>query len=183
MKNGNLKTYAAWLPQKSWLPLILDVINVEGRCLITDFGTSHINMATAATGKLSSMTLCFTVPEAILGNKKPTKEFDIWSLGCLFYETLSRKSPYYQYKLEAQIINALNNKELPKRPGTDDDDAEEEDEYDWPDHDYDTIDDQRLDSESLMDNDRHVQYWNQATLQEWISTAIRLNVARYAPLT
>ncbi|KXN84856.1 Cytokinesis protein sepH [Leucoagaricus sp. SymC.cos] len=165
MKNGNLKTYAARLPQKFRLPLILDVVNglqylhglgvvhgdlkgqnvlisVEGRCLITDFGTSHINTATAASGKLSSTTLCFTAPKAILGNKKPTKEFDIWSLGCLFYETLSRKSPYYQYKLEAQIINALNNKELPKRPGTDDDDAEEEDEYDWPDHDYDTIDDQ-----------------------------------------
>ncbi|KXN84852.1 Cell division control protein 15 [Leucoagaricus sp. SymC.cos] len=165
MKNGNLKTYAARLPQKSRLPLILDVVNglqylhglgvvhgdlkgqnvlisVEGRCLITDFGTSHINTATAASGKLSSTTLCFTAPKAILGNKKPTKEFDIWSLGCLFYETLLRKSPYYQYKLEAQIINALNNKELPKQPGSDDDDAEEEDDYDWPDHDYDTIDDQ-----------------------------------------
>ncbi|KXN92522.1 Alpha-xylosidase [Leucoagaricus sp. SymC.cos] len=165
MKNGNLKTYAAQRPQKSRLPLILDVINglqylhglgvvhgdlkrqnvlisVKGHSLITNFGTSHINTATAASGKLSSTTLYFTTPKAILGNKKPTKEFDIWSLGCLFYETLSRKSPYYQYKLEAQIINALNNKELPKRPGTDDDDVEEEDEYDWPDHDYDTIDDQ-----------------------------------------
>ncbi|KXN92510.1 hypothetical protein AN958_05364 [Leucoagaricus sp. SymC.cos] len=114
MKNRNLKTYTAQLPQKSQLPLILDVVNglqflhglgvvhsdlkgqnilisVKGRCLITNF-----------------------VLEEILENKKPMKEFDIWSLGCLFYEMLSWKSSYYQCKLEAQIINALNNKELLK---------------------------------------------------------------------
>ncbi|KXN81902.1 Mitogen-activated protein kinase kinase kinase YODA [Leucoagaricus sp. SymC.cos] len=121
------------------------LISAEGRGLITDFGTSHVNTATAFSGKLSSTTLCFTAPEAILGDKKPTKEFDIWSLGCLFYETLSRKSPYYQYSSEVQIFAALSRKELPKRPGSIDDNDEERDEYDWDDdikQDCDAIDDQ-----------------------------------------
>ncbi|KXN85808.1 hypothetical protein AN958_10815 [Leucoagaricus sp. SymC.cos] len=168
MKNGNLKTHAARLPQKSRLPLISDVvsglqylhdlgvvhgdlkgenilISDEGRGLITDFGTSHINTASAATGSLSSTTLRFSAPETVLGNKKPTKEFDIWSLGCVFYAILSRKPPFYQYKMEVQIIAALTRKEVPKRPGLSDDDDAEKDEFDWDDdikQDYDAIDDQ-----------------------------------------
>ncbi|KXN89682.1 Mitogen-activated protein kinase kinase kinase 5 [Leucoagaricus sp. SymC.cos] len=168
MKSGNLKNYAARLPQKSRLPLISDVVNGlqylhdlgvvhgdlkgenvlisdEGRGLITDFGTSHINTASAATGSLSSTTLRFSAPETVLGNKKPTKEFDIWSLGCLFYAILSRKPPFYQYQLEVQIIAALTRKEVPKRPGFSDEDDAEKDEFDWDDdikQDYDAIDDQ-----------------------------------------
>ncbi|KXN81648.1 hypothetical protein AN958_04070 [Leucoagaricus sp. SymC.cos] len=189
MQNGNMKDYAARLPQNSRLPLMLDVINglqylhglgivhgdlkgqnvlisVQGRGLITDFGTSHINTATAFSGKLSTTTLCFTAPEAISGNKKATREFDIWSLGCLFYEvqllpflswvssqfesfqTLSRKPPYYQYSSDIQIFAALSRKERPKRPGSTDDDDEERDEYDWDDdlkQNYDAIDDQAWD--------------------------------------
>ncbi|KXN81514.1 Cytokinesis protein sepH [Leucoagaricus sp. SymC.cos] len=168
MKNGNLKYYAARLPQKSRLPLISDVVNGlhylhdlgivhgdlkgenvlisdEGRGLITDFGASHINTATAATGSLSLTTLRFSAPETVLGNKTPTKKFDIWSLGCLLYEALSRKPPYHQYKMDVQIISALTRKETPSRPGFSNYDDTEEDEYDWDDdikQDYDTIDDQ-----------------------------------------
>ncbi|KXN89687.1 Serine/threonine-protein kinase CTR1 [Leucoagaricus sp. SymC.cos] len=144
MKNGNLRDFAAQLPQKSWLPLIFDVVNGlcylhnlgvvhgdlkgenvlisdEGRGLITDFGMSHINMATAATGSLSLTMLHFSVPETLLGNRTPTKKFDIWSLGCLLYE------------------------EMPKRLSSTDDDDTEKDEYGWDDdieEDYDAIDDQ-----------------------------------------
>ncbi|KXN89686.1 Tyrosine-protein kinase CSK [Leucoagaricus sp. SymC.cos] len=122
------------------------LISDDGHGLITDFGTSHINMATAATGSLSSTMLHFSAPEMVLGNRKPTKEFDIWSLGCLFYAILSRKAPYYQYQMKVQIIAALTRKEVPKRPSSaDDDDGEEKDDYDWDDdikQDYDAIDDQ-----------------------------------------
>ncbi|KXN83999.1 Cytokinesis protein sepH [Leucoagaricus sp. SymC.cos] len=165
MKNGNLQAYARRLPQKSRLPLISDVVNGlhylhelgvvhgdlkgqnilisdEGRGLITDFGAAHITTATAASGSLSATTLRFSAPEMILGSKKPSKEFDIWSVGCLFYEILSRKAPYYEYKLEVQIIAALSRKEPPTRPGTANTDKEEKDDWDDDfDQDWDTIDD------------------------------------------
>ncbi|KXN90938.1 Cell division control protein 15 [Leucoagaricus sp. SymC.cos] len=164
MKNGNLKGYADRLPQRSRLPLILDVVKgmqylhdlgvVHGdlkgenvlisdakRGLLTDFGTSHVTTTTVTSSELSSTTLCFTAPEAFLGNKKPTKEYDIWSLGCLFYQVLSRKSPYYQYQTDVQIQAALTRKELPKQPGSsDDDDNQGEDDYDQWDDDYEPID-------------------------------------------
>ncbi|KXN81654.1 Ribosomal protein S6 kinase alpha-5 [Leucoagaricus sp. SymC.cos] len=166
MKNGNLHDYAPHLSQKSRLALISDIVhglhylhelgivhgdlkgqNVlisdEGQCLITDFGASHITTATTASGSLSVTTLRFSAPEMILGNKKPSKEFDIWSVGCLFYEVLSRKEPYYEYKYEVQIIAALSRKELPTRPGTTTNDVEEKDDWDDDfDQDWDTIDDQ-----------------------------------------
>ncbi|KXN85983.1 Ribosomal protein S6 kinase alpha-5 [Leucoagaricus sp. SymC.cos] len=166
MKNGNLRDYAPRLSQKSRLPLISDVvhglhylhelgvvhgdlkgqnilISDEGRGLITDFGASHITTATAASGTLSATTLRFTAPEMLLGDKKPSKEFDIWSVGCLFYEVLSRKEPYYEYKYEVQIVAALSRKQPPMRPGTSADNTEEKDDWDDDfDQDWDTIDDQ-----------------------------------------
>ncbi|KXN92521.1 Mitogen-activated protein kinase kinase kinase 5 [Leucoagaricus sp. SymC.cos] len=168
MKNGNLRDYASWLAQKSWLPLIFDVVNGlrylhdlgvvhgnlkgenvlisnEGHGLITDFGTSHVNMTTAATGSLSLTTLRFSAPETVLGNRTSTKKFNIWLLGCLLYEVLSRKPPYYQYKSEVQIIAALTRKEMLKCPGSIDDNDAEKDECGWDDdieEDYNAIDNQ-----------------------------------------
>ncbi|KXN82288.1 Ribosomal protein S6 kinase alpha-5 [Leucoagaricus sp. SymC.cos] len=160
MKNGNLHDYAPRLSQKSRLPLISDVVHglhylhelgvVHGDLkgtrvvdLITDFGASHITTATATSGSLSTTTLRFTAPEMLLGDKKPSKEFDIWSVGCLFYEVLSRKEPYYEYKYEVQIVAALSRKQPPMRPGTSADNAEEKDDWDDDfDQDWDTIDDQ-----------------------------------------
>lgn len=176
MKNGNLHDYAPKIPQKSRLPLILDVINGlyylhglgiihsdlkgenvlisnEGRGLITDFGTTQISTATAATtGLLVPSTIRFAAPEVVLCSGLLTKERDIWSFGCLCYEVLSRKLPYYQYRQNIQVSAALARKELPKRPGstiseavngTDEDhwdDDDDDDEEDW-----DTINDQAWD--------------------------------------
>ncbi|KXN92509.1 hypothetical protein AN958_05363 [Leucoagaricus sp. SymC.cos] len=168
MKNGNLRDYASWLAQKSWLPLIFDVVNGlrylhdlgvvhgnlkgenvlisnEGHGLITDFSTSHINTTTAAMGSLSLTTLCFLAPETVLGNRMLTKKFDIWLLGCLLYEVLSWKPPYYQYKSEVQIIAALTRKEMPKCPGSIEENDAEKDKYGWDDNieeDYNMIDNQ-----------------------------------------
>ncbi|KAF5361874.1 hypothetical protein D9756_002590 [Leucocoprinus leucothites] len=171
MKNGNLHDYAPRLPQKSRLPLILDVINGlhylhvlgivhsdlkgenvlisnQGRCLITDFGTTQITTATASTTtSLVPTTLRFAAPEVVLSSGPPTKERDIWSFGCLCYEVLSRQVPYHQYAQTVQVSAALARKELPRRPGStanqnpnDDqvgDDWDDSDEDDW-----DEIDDQ-----------------------------------------
>ncbi|KXN84539.1 Cytokinesis protein sepH [Leucoagaricus sp. SymC.cos] len=118
------------------------LISNKGCGLITDFGTSHITTATAASGSLSATTLHFLAPEMILGNKKPSKEFDIWLVGCLFYEVLSHKAPYHEYKSEVQIMVALSHKEPPTRPGTTTDMEEKDDRDDDFYQDWDTIDNQ-----------------------------------------
>ncbi|KXN85986.1 Cytokinesis protein sepH [Leucoagaricus sp. SymC.cos] len=166
MKNRNLCNYAPHLSQKFYLPLISNVvhglhylhklgvvhsdlkgqnilISDEGCGLITDFDTSHITTATATSGTLSATTLHFTAPKMLLGDKKPSKEFDIWSVGCLFYEILLCKEPYYEYKYEVQIVAALSCKQPPMCPGTSTGNTEEKDDWDNNfDQDWDTIDDQ-----------------------------------------
>ncbi|KXN87514.1 Serine/threonine-protein kinase HT1 [Leucoagaricus sp. SymC.cos] len=132
MKNRNLRVYAARLPQKSRLPLISDVANGlqylhalgvvhgdlkelhegnvfisdEGRGPITDFGAF---ISRQFSGSLSFTTLRFSAPETVLGNRHPTRQFDIWSLRCLCY-------------VNFQTTRSSN-----------DDDDEEKDEFDWDD--------------------------------------------------
>ncbi|KAF5361872.1 hypothetical protein D9756_002598 [Leucocoprinus leucothites] len=169
MKNGNLREYAPSLAQKSRLPLMLDVANGlgylhvlgivhsdlkgenvlisnEGRCLITDFGSTQITTATlTVTASVVPTTLRFAAPEAVLNSGPPTKESDIWSFGCLCYEVLSRQVPYHQYSRDIQISAALARKELPKRPGTAGQGTTNETDNEWDDEDdedWDEIDDQ-----------------------------------------
>ncbi|KAJ3558591.1 hypothetical protein NP233_g11479 [Leucocoprinus birnbaumii] len=167
MKNGNLHDYVPRLPQKSRLPLIVDVINGlgylhvygiihsdlkgqnvlisdEGRGLLTDFGASHIVTATAApTTSTISKTFRFAAPELVEDGAQPSKESDVWAFGCLCYEALSRKSPYYQYTRDFQVVAALSRRELVKRPSPVE--VNDEDENNWDlevDDDWDPIDDQ-----------------------------------------
>ncbi|KAJ3558633.1 hypothetical protein NP233_g11469 [Leucocoprinus birnbaumii] len=172
MKNGNLHDYAPRLPQISRIPLILDVINGlgylhicgivhsdlkgqnvlisdEGRGLLTDFGASHIITATAApTTSTISKTFRFAAPELVEDGAQPSKTSDVWAFGCLCYQVLSRKSPYYQYSRDFQVVAALSRKEPLKRPSSaeiDDDDDDDDDETNWDlelDDDWDPIDDQ-----------------------------------------
>ncbi|KAJ3570469.1 hypothetical protein NP233_g4381 [Leucocoprinus birnbaumii] len=170
MKNGNLKAYAIQLSQKSRLALVLDVANGlrylhdsgithgdlkgenilisnEGRCLITDFGTTHITTATAApTTSNVPTTLRYAAPEVVLESGQPTKERDIWAFGCVCYETFSRLPPYYQYASIVQVSVALSRKETPKRPGlAESKEGEEARGDDWgcdEEDDFDEIDDQ-----------------------------------------
>ncbi|KAJ3555492.1 hypothetical protein NP233_g12196 [Leucocoprinus birnbaumii] len=175
MKNGNLNAYASRLSPRSRLALILDVANGlqylhgsgvihgdlkgenilisdEGRCLVTDFGTTHITTATAAatTSKFPT-TLRYAAPEVVLANGPPTKERDIWAFGCVCYETFSRLPPYFQYASIVQISVALARKETPKRPGLiDNGGGDETSEGDWDlgeeePEDCDEIDDQAWD--------------------------------------
>lgn len=165
MKSGNLSDYAPLLHQESRLPLLLDVTNgllylhdlgivhsdlkgqnilitAKGRAVITDFGSSRITTNTTVTAAVSSYTVCFAAPEVAVGGERATTMSDVWSFGCLIYEVLSRKTPYYQYT-RSQIIPALIRKEPPSRPGHmkvlnqtfnslgSDDSSSDDEEQDW----------------------------------------------------
>ncbi|KAJ3560703.1 hypothetical protein NP233_g10665 [Leucocoprinus birnbaumii] len=128
-------------PQRDRFPLLLDVANglqflhimgiihsdLKGqnvlitnkyRAVITDFGSSRaVSTTTAAsTTTTSSYTLYFAAPEVSLGGEKMTTMSDVWSFGCLIFQTLSRKPPYYQY-LPMQVISVLLRRDPPLRPG------------------------------------------------------------------
>ncbi|KAJ3552963.1 hypothetical protein NP233_g12754 [Leucocoprinus birnbaumii] len=151
MRNGNLNTYARHLSPRSRLALVITILDVanglqhlhefgiihgdlkgenvlisnEGRCLITDFGTTHITTATATvtTSKFPT-TLHYAAPEVVLNDDPPTREQDVWAFGCVCYETISRLPPYFQYRSVVQISVALARKEIPKWPGLAQNDAE-----------------------------------------------------------
>ncbi|KAJ3567109.1 hypothetical protein NP233_g6581 [Leucocoprinus birnbaumii] len=139
--NGNLCEYAPRIPQQDRFSLLLDVadglqflhimgivhsdlkgqnvlITSEYRAVITDFGSSRAisTTTTATTTTASTYTLCFAAPEVSLGGGKATTMADVWSFGCLIFQTLSRKSPYYQYSTP-QLYATLLKRDPPLRPG------------------------------------------------------------------
>ncbi|KXN91158.1 Serine/threonine-protein kinase fray1 [Leucoagaricus sp. SymC.cos] len=68
----------------------------------------------ASLGRWAAPELLFQILE---GSKTwPTVPGDIWSLGCVIYEILSRKLPYFQYPQNIQVIAALRREEFPVRP-------------------------------------------------------------------
>ncbi|KAF5353889.1 hypothetical protein D9756_007267 [Leucocoprinus leucothites] len=140
-KNGNLRQYAPSLPQKSRLLLISDIlkglvylhglgivygskplipecvlISDEGQAMLAVYGAIFIETGTA------TLTSELRYSPAQISS---TEETDIWSFGCLCYEILSRKPPYYQYVEDAEIRSAVSRGELPKRPDPADNDIDE----------------------------------------------------------
>ncbi|KXN90844.1 Serine/threonine-protein kinase HT1 [Leucoagaricus sp. SymC.cos] len=114
MQNGNLSEYLENFPEKPRLPLVSDIVsgllylhdscivhgdlkakNVlvsdHGRALITDFGLSHVVLSTGVvTTRATLGTMRWSAPELLADDSDdyipPTKESDIWSLGCLLHE-------------------------------------------------------------------------------------------------
>ncbi|KAF5353558.1 hypothetical protein D9756_008092 [Leucocoprinus leucothites] len=208
MENGSLHDYAHRLPQRSRLPLLFDVINglfylhglgivhsdlkgqnvlitAEGRAVITDFGSSRVNTTTTATTTASSYTLCFAAPELVVGGERATKMCDVWSFGCLCYETLSRKPPYHQYKRN-QLIAVFLRKEPPQRPGAtkgpkqgsyDEEQSSDDDEE----QNFDLIDDQAWDLITKCCVPEPRDRLEVPAIQELIASMIGLPEARYGP--
>ncbi|KAF9449503.1 kinase-like protein [Macrolepiota fuliginosa MF-IS2] len=147
MDNGTLCAYSSKRLQPSRMPLISDVINGllylhnlnvvhsdlkgenvlvsdQGRALIADFGISHISTSTArqkCTTSLIGASKRWAPPEYFDQDPdtpiRPAKAQDVWSFGCLCYEVLSRRPPFYQCRADVHVMRALDNKEIPLRPG------------------------------------------------------------------
>ncbi|KAF9447093.1 kinase-like protein [Macrolepiota fuliginosa MF-IS2] len=144
MKNGNLRVYLKMNPNPPKMLLVLDIINGlyylrslgvvhgdlkgenvlvsdQGRALIADFGISHVEASSRPpnTGSPNG-TLRWTAPELLENNGdsyvRPTPESDVWSFGCVCYEILTLKMPFYQYGLDSVVVLALHRQEIPVQP-------------------------------------------------------------------
>jgi formylglycine-generating enzyme required for sulfatase activity/serine/threonine protein kinase len=82
------------------------MISREGEVKVMDFGIAQVikDTYTKLTGRPVSGTLYYMAPEHIRG-KPPDKRSDIYSLGCLFYELLKGKPPFWTGDVVYQQIN------------------------------------------------------------------------------
>ncbi|KXN91154.1 hypothetical protein AN958_02839 [Leucoagaricus sp. SymC.cos] len=100
------------------------LISSDRRAVLTDFGLSKVATATLAgfTQPGDSFSGRWTSPEMLSKSAddtkaiRPTIQGDIWSVGCLIYEILSRRLPYFQYALVIQVMNAVQRQEIPIQP-------------------------------------------------------------------
>ena len=52
------------------------------------------------------MTPLYRSPEVFIGNEEYDEKVDIWSVGCIFFELLSRKVPF-KGDNELEIVNNI----------------------------------------------------------------------------
>ena len=74
------------------------LLNDKNEIKIGDFGLARIfskssNVIKRYTNRV--VTTCYRAPELILGETNYTTEVDIWSLGCILLELLTRKNAFY----------------------------------------------------------------------------------------
>ncbi|KAJ3560252.1 hypothetical protein NP233_g10964 [Leucocoprinus birnbaumii] len=125
-KNGTLQDYAPTLPPHARISLEVVQITDEGRAVITMFGAAALYIDPDSL--LWTRVLRFTAPG---GNGNQYASDDIWTFGCICYEVLSRKPPYYYYSAEYSLRIALAVSEIPRRPKATDDDVDEVNDEAW----------------------------------------------------
>lgn len=87
------------------------LVNNQGRVVIADFGLSRsieIEMPSYSTDVVS---LWYRAPEILMGSSKYIYNIDIWSLGCVFYETITGEVLFSSDSEESQLILMKNEKE------------------------------------------------------------------------
>ncbi|KAJ3567064.1 hypothetical protein NP233_g6603 [Leucocoprinus birnbaumii] len=142
MENGNLVNYLQENPTVARRPFICDVItgleylhdrniihgdlkgvNVLvtsfGRACITDFGLSSvlIEKSIAQTAITPSVihggSYRWIAPELLETDSRPTKASDIWAFGCLCYQILIRRVPFYEATSDPAVIRLILSGETP----------------------------------------------------------------------
>jgi serine/threonine protein kinase len=82
------------------------MLDRNGRLLIMDFGIAAAvkETYTRMTGQAITGTVVYMAPEYIRGGD-PDKRADIYSLGCIFYEMLSGKPPFWRGEITYQHLS------------------------------------------------------------------------------
>ncbi|KAF8521126.1 kinase-like domain-containing protein, partial [Hysterangium stoloniferum] len=98
------------------------LIDQDGNVKVSDLGLSskNWNIATTLSTGLELGSLRWMAPERHMGESagKRTLESDIWSLGMTILEILTGSLPYPRDN-DIMVVNRIDKKELPTRPGLD----------------------------------------------------------------
>ncbi|KAF9238959.1 kinase-like protein, partial [Melanogaster broomeanus] len=108
------------------------LIDDKGRACITDFGLSvlltELGRSTFVTSVQAKGTLRWAAPENLYldiqspGDKEavpkvsPTTQSDIYSFGRIMLQVLTGKIPYHYYPVDARVVLAISQGEIPQRP-------------------------------------------------------------------
>jgi predicted ATPase/tRNA A-37 threonylcarbamoyl transferase component Bud32 len=95
------------------------IITKDSQIKILDFGLSKITETkSVVAGDLTEFgkiigTPLYACPEQLKGSHAPTVLYDIWAWGCVVYEMLVGRAPFYSDSLSTTILNVLSNQPQP----------------------------------------------------------------------
>jgi len=83
------------------------LLNKDGKLKICDFGMSRQYGSPLKQYTSLVVTLWYRAPELLLGANKYSKAIDMWSLGCIMAELIS-KEPLFKGKTEVEQLDKVN---------------------------------------------------------------------------
>lgn len=101
------------------------LISSDGRAHLSDFGLSVIAVEFVGMSYFTSAlngTVRWIAPELLALPEEegaitiPTPNSDIYSFGCILFQVLTGKPPYYEFKRDAQVVVAISLGTQPSRP-------------------------------------------------------------------
>lgn len=96
------------------------IINKEGVVKILDFGVAKLTRSTKETKGFATMgTIHYMSPDQLSG-KGVDQRTDIWSLGVVMYETLTKKLPFFSDSAQAIMYSIVNEDPVPPSDLNDD---------------------------------------------------------------
>ncbi|KAJ3552781.1 hypothetical protein NP233_g12795 [Leucocoprinus birnbaumii] len=74
------------------------LVSSTGRAMLTDFGASHVARPNPTTATHAAFTFHWAAPELLKEDDvSPSQASDVWAFGCVIYEVVSGKPPFYMW--------------------------------------------------------------------------------------
>ena len=82
------------------------MINKDGVLKLADFGLARAFGIPVKNFTHEVVTLCYRAPDILMGSKDYNTSVDIWSVGCIFAEIVTKR-PLFQGKNEEDQLNKI----------------------------------------------------------------------------